>query len=114
MKRERIFNRTGSRKGRWCPFRPTLCQEGHCPGCQIYPDWVNKIEKRREAMIKTVIRFRNDMVMVFDERGEQIPEYQGQYEKVKAGILANALPGAVFALGFTDDGELREVPRERW
>ena len=52
-------------------------------------------------MIKTAIRFRNNMVMVFDERGEQIPEYQGQYEKVKASILANALPGTVFALAFT-------------
>ena len=65
-------------------------------------------------MIKTVIRFRNNMVMVFDKRGEQIPEYQGQYEKVKAGILASAPPGTVFALGFSDDGELRGVPREMW
>jgi len=31
-------------------------------------------------MIKTVIRCQNDMVMVFDKKGEQIPEYQGQYE----------------------------------
>ncbi|MBA7689341.1 hypothetical protein ES703_97847 [subsurface metagenome] len=56
-------------------------------------------------MIKTVFRFRNNMVMVFDKWGEQIPEYQGQYEKVKESI---------FALGFTDAGELREVPREEW
>ncbi|MFC1897576.1 hypothetical protein ACFLX8_03310 [Chloroflexota bacterium] len=33
-------------------------------------------------MIKTVIRFRNNMVMVFDKRGEQIPKYQGDAEKV--------------------------------
>ena len=33
-------------------------------------------------MIKTVFRFRNNMVMVFDKWGEQIPKYQGQYEKV--------------------------------
>jgi len=65
-------------------------------------------------MIKTVMRFRNNMVMVFDKRGEQIPEYQGQYEKVKESILADALPDTIFALGFTDAGELREVPREEW
>ncbi len=65
-------------------------------------------------MIKTAIRFRSNMVMVFDRRGEQIPEYQGQYEKVKESILEDALPGTIFALGFTDAGELRKVPREKW
>ena len=65
-------------------------------------------------MIKTAIKFRNNMVMVFDKWGEQIPEYQGQYEKVKQGILSDALADTIFALGFTDAGELREVPREKW
>ena len=65
-------------------------------------------------MIKTVIRFKNNMVMVFDKMGEQIPGYQGQYEKVKESILGDALPDTVFALGFTDAGELRKVLREEW
>ena len=65
-------------------------------------------------MIKTAMRFRNNMVMVFDKWGEQIPEYQGQYEEVKESILADALPDTIFALGFTDAGELRKVPREEW
>jgi len=65
-------------------------------------------------MIKTAMRFKNNMVMVFDKWGEQIPEYQGQYEKVKESILRDALPNTIFALGFTDVGELREVPREEW
>jgi len=65
-------------------------------------------------MIKTVMRFRNNMVMVFDKWGEQIPKYQGQYEKVKESILGDALPDTIFALGFTDAGELRKVPREEW
>ena len=65
-------------------------------------------------MIKTAIRFRNNMVMVFDEWGEQIPEYQGQYEKVRESILDNAPSTTIFALGFTDAGELRKVPREEW
>jgi len=65
-------------------------------------------------MIKTVFRFKNNMVMVFDKWGEQIPKYQGQYEKVKESILGDALPDTIFALGFTDAGELREVPGEEW
>ena len=65
-------------------------------------------------MIKTAIRFKSNMVMVFDKWGEQVPKYQGQYEKVKESILGDALPGTIFALGFTDAGELREVPKEEW
>ena len=65
-------------------------------------------------MIKTAIRFKSNMVMVFDRRGEQIPKYQGQYEKVKESILGDALPDTVFALGFTGAGELRKIPREEW
>ena len=65
-------------------------------------------------MIKTAMRFRNNMVMVFDKRGEQIPEYQGQYEEVKGSILTDALPDTIFTLGFTDAGGLRKVPREEW
>ena len=65
-------------------------------------------------MIKTAIRFKNNMVMMFDNRGEQIPEYQGQCEDVKESILKDAPPDTIFALGFTDDGELHEVPREEW
>ena len=47
-------------------------------------------------MIKTVIRLRNNMVVVFDAKGEQIPEYQGQYENVKEKILKDAPSGTVF------------------
>ncbi len=65
-------------------------------------------------MIKTAIRFRSSMVMVFDKWGEQIPKYQGQYEDVKESILEDALPDTIFALGFTDAGELLKVPREEW
>ena len=34
--------------------------------------------------------------MVFDEEGEQIPVYQGQYESVKESILKNAPLNAIF------------------
>lgn len=47
-------------------------------------------------MIKTVIRIKNDMVMVFDENGEEMPCYQGYYNEVKDKILANVQPGSIF------------------
>ena len=65
-------------------------------------------------MIKAAIKFRNNMVMVFDEKGEQIPKYQGKYEEMKESILKDAPPDAIFAHGFSDDGELRKVSREEW
>ncbi len=65
-------------------------------------------------MIKTVIRAQNNMVMVFDEKGEQIPEYQGQYEEVKGKILKDAPPDTVFGCFPDDETELEIVPREEW
>ena len=65
-------------------------------------------------MIKTAIRFQSNMVMVFDEKGEQIPQYQERYKEVRGRILEDAPANAVFAHGFTVDGELRTIPREAW
>ena len=58
-------------------------------------------------MIKTAIRFQNNMVMVFDKEGEQIPKYQGKYEEVKESILKDATPDVIFAHGFSDTGRTR-------
>ena len=68
----------------------------------------------RSTMIKTIIRVQNDMVMVFDTEGEQIPKYQGQYEDVKGSVLKNAPPEAVFAHWFDYGDEPETVPREGW
>ena len=65
-------------------------------------------------MIKTAIRCPNNMVMVFDEKGEQIPEYQGQYEEVKGGILKDTSLDAVFGYLSNYEPELREVRKEEW
>ena len=65
-------------------------------------------------MIKTVIRCPNNMVMVFDEKGEQIPEYQGQYEEAKESILKDAPPTSVFGYLSDFEPELQEVPRDEW
>ena len=40
-------------------------------------------------MIKTVIRAANNMVITFDEQGNQMPDYQGWYEEVKRKIITD-------------------------
>lgn len=65
-------------------------------------------------MIRIASRFQNNMVMVFDEEGEQIPKYEDRYEEVKENILKDAPPDAVFAHGFNSSGELRRIAREEW
>ena len=65
-------------------------------------------------MIETIIRLKNDVVMVFDDEGEQVPKYQGQYEDVKGSILRDAPLEAVFARWFNYETEPETVCRERW
>ncbi len=65
-------------------------------------------------MIKTIIRLRNDAVMVFDVEGEQAPEYQGQYGEVKERILSDAPPGAEFTHWFGCTATPETVCPEGW
>jgi len=65
-------------------------------------------------MIKSVIKCPNNMVIVFDKEGEQIPEYQGQYEEVKERILKDAPPQAVFGHWLNCETDIRTVSREEW
>jgi hypothetical protein len=69
---------------------------------------------RRVEMIKTVIRIRNNMVMVFDEEGEQIPEYQGYYDEMRERILMDAPAGSVFNNWFGCSLEPDVVAIENW
>lgn len=64
--------------------------------------------------IKTIIRLRNNTVMVFDAEGEQIPEYQGQYENVRESILRGAPPDAVFTHWFNHADRPKLVSKEDW
>ena len=73
-----------------------------------------KARQKRSQTIKTVIRCQNDMVMVFDKEGEQIPEYQGQYEEVKESILKNAPSDAIFGHLPDYETELQRVSRNDW
>ena len=65
-------------------------------------------------MIKTAIRFQNDMVVVFDKKGEQIPKYQGKYEDVKESILKDAPLEAVFAHWRDYETDIRPVSKAEW
>jgi hypothetical protein len=65
-------------------------------------------------MIKTVIKSADGMVMAFDKTGEQIPEYQGQYQEVKALILRDAPPETRFGCFPNGGQELKIVSREEW
>ncbi len=65
-------------------------------------------------MIKTVIKTRGDIVLVFDAEGKQLTRYQGPYEQVKGLILDSAPSGTVFAHGFNEEGIMNEVPRGDW
>ncbi len=70
--------------------------------------------KKDQQVIYSAIKAQNGMVLVFDEKGEQIPRYQGQYEEVKRHILEQAPPCAVFSYAFDYESGLKTVPREEW
>ena len=65
-------------------------------------------------MIKSVVRCPNDLVIVFDQDDEQIPQYQGRYEEVKERILKDAPPEAMFGHWFDYETDIRTVSREEW
>ena len=69
---------------------------------------------RELSVISAVIRLKNDSVLVFDAGGEQVPEYQGQYEEVKEVILKDAPPTAVFVCLLDSGSELQEVLKKEW
>ena len=66
------------------------------------------------VMIKSVIRCPNDMVLVFDDDEEQIPEYQGWYHQVRELILKDAPLDTVFGYWFNYEADIATLPREEW
>ncbi len=69
---------------------------------------------KESDMIKSVVRCPNNMVVVFDEDDEQVPEYQGIYEEVKERVLRDAPPETLFGLWFDYETDIRTVSREEW
>jgi len=64
--------------------------------------------------MKVIIRTRDDMVMVFDGSGEQMPGYQGSYHEVREKIIRRAPADAVFAHWYGQAPEPDIVTRETW
>jgi hypothetical protein len=65
-------------------------------------------------MINKIIRLKNDMVLVFDEKGEQMPEYQGCYLVVREKIMADAPAGSVFNHWFGHSPKPEVVRQKNW
>ena len=74
----------------------------------------NKYKEGGSKMIKTVIRLKDDMVMVFDGRGEQLTVYQGQYDQAREKVLEDAPLDAVFLHWLGSDAIPQTVSREDW
>jgi len=68
--------------------------------------------KGNRQVVKTVMKSDKGVVLVFDEDGEQVPEYQGHYEDVRERILSDAPPDAVFS--YIINNSIGAVPREEW
>lgn len=85
---------------------------GHEEIASKFPHFFDDLKEAKQ-MINHVIRWDNDMVMVFDEKGEQILAYQGRYEEVKDKILAHAPESAKFFHGIWSKSE-NVVSREDW
>lgn len=62
--------------------------------------------------IMRVICWQNGQVMVFDQDGLQMPEYQGRLSEVKAKILAAAGSDTLFEIGNWNTGQFRKITRE--
>ena len=86
------------------------------PICHGYPYYSTKpaLSGGRPSVIKTVIRIKNNYVMVFDEYGEQMSVYQGHYSDVKARILSDAPAGSVFSHWFGNSLEPEHVAGDLW
>lgn len=62
-------------------------------------------------MINKVLLFHNQMLMVFDEGGEQISKYQGKLKERYKLILKDAPSDTKFYLAIWQ-GESKEISRE--
>ena len=65
-------------------------------------------------MIRTAIRFQDNVVVVFDGKGRQVSKYTGQYEKVKGNVLKDAPSDAIFSHWDDYETEFRVVSRREW
>ena len=71
-------------------------------------------KKAGRPVIGSVIKAPDGTVLVFDTRGEQLPEYQGRYPEVRARLLREAPPDTIFSYARDYQPELQAVPRNDW
>lgn len=64
-------------------------------------------------MIAKVIFWSNGMVMVFDERGQQLPDYQGRKWEHLVSILRDAPPACQFQEGNWNEGWIKDIERPK-
>lgn len=62
---------------------------------------------------KNVIRFTNDMVIVFDRLGQQVTALQGRYDNVREDVLNAATEDTVFEISRFGEWR-RQVTRKEW
>ena len=65
-------------------------------------------------MIKTVIRCIDDTVMAFDEDGELMTEFVGNYLYLRRNILEEAPADTIFSYYYEYESALMYTPREAW
>jgi len=63
--------------------------------------------------IRTVLKFPDGSVLVFDTQGEQMPQYQGPYKHVRRKVLEDADEKTRFRKIGTG-GTLRTVDKKEW
>lgn len=65
-------------------------------------------------ILYTVIRWQNGMVMVFDNKGKQMPDFQGPIEEVRDRILRHATAETLFTAGNWLTGTMDLIRREEF
>jgi hypothetical protein len=65
-------------------------------------------------MIKTVIRIESNIVFVFDEKGDELTEYQGEYENVKHDIMSNCNKDTIFIHWFGISQKPKITDKGKW
>jgi hypothetical protein len=61
---------------------------GALAGDPDFEDLCHRCGVEGPPVVTAVMHFKNGMVMVFDQRGEQITGLQGRYEEVRARLAA--------------------------
>jgi sRNA-binding protein len=65
-------------------------------------------------MMKKVVRTNRNMVFVFDENGEEMPQYQGTYQDVRDRVMGDARVDTIFTHWYGTSAEPKDIAMESW